>query len=52
MLLWSPRSTLPLLTALHHPLLSSFPHILPPSCQLQIYPDLIEKIFKFSFNNY
>lgn len=48
MLLWSPRSTLPLLTAL----LSSFPHTLPPSCQLQIYPDLIEKIFKFSFNNY
>ena len=51
-LLWSPRSTLPLLTALLHPLLSSFPHTLPPSCQLQIYPDLIEKIFNFSFNNY
>ena len=50
--LQSPKSTLSLTTALLHPLLSSFPHILPPSCQLQTYPDLMEKIFKFSLNNF
>lgn len=50
-LLQSHKSTLSLTTALH-PLLSSFPHILPPSCQLQTYPDLMEKIPKFSLNSY